>query len=135
MALLINEPVGILLTADGEIDRSAKTMQFARGLDGVVQGVRVRMLLVKGEWFLDQSKGVPYLERDLVTASEALLGQRFNETKALAAFRTPILATPGVLSIAKLAVAFTAATRTLAVTWRARTVFGDTPVDTLRTNV
>lgn len=132
MTLLSTDPVGLRLTADGDLDRSSGGLRLARGIDGVVQGVRVRMLLVRGEWFLNLAAGVPYLERPGVPAADALLGRRFSEAKALAAFRRPILATPGVAEVLALAVAFDRATRELAVTWSARTVFGDTPLDLLR---
>jgi hypothetical protein len=132
MAPLLTDPVCLLLTEDGDLDRSAHRLQFARGVDAVVQGVRTRMLLVRGEWFLDRDVGVPYLESDLVAPADAILGQRYDEAKIVAAFRRPILATPGVRGILLLRPTFTAATRSLGIEWRARTVFGDTPVDQLQ---
>lgn len=133
MALLLTEPGALKLTADGDLDRSVNRVQFASGLDAVVQGVRMRMLLCKGEWFANLDVGVPYLERDGVPANEALLGQVFHEAKALAAFRRAILATPGVKDVVSLTALFDPATRNLSVTWRASTVFGETPADSLTT--
>ena len=130
MALLVTEPVSLLLDVDGDLDMT-NGLRFATGLTAVMQGVRTRLGMFRGEWFLDLDLGVPYLERDGVTAAQALLGQKFNEPKARAAFRTPILATPGVLSILSVVVTFDGSTREMRVTWKANTVFGDTPADTL----
>jgi hypothetical protein len=128
--LLENDPVDLLLDADNDIVVT-DDLQFSRGLTAVAQGIRIRMQLFKGEWFLNLNAGIPYLERPGVTRDEALIGQKFNELRARAVFRKAILTTPGVLGIEKLDVKFNDATRKLSVTWVARTVFGDTDPDTL----
>ena len=102
---------------------------------GVVQAARVRLATIAGEWFLDLDAGVPYYERSGVAAAKAIFGQKFDQAKAIAAFRTAILSTPGIVSISTLTVFFTGTTRAITVQWQARTVFGDTPVDTLALGV
>lgn len=99
-------------------------LRYTTGLEAVAQAIRIRLLNFKGEWFADLDDGVPYLARDGVDASEALLGQQFNELRALAAFRTAIKAAPGVDVLDLLAVEFNNATRTLTVSFRVRTSFG-----------
>jgi hypothetical protein len=89
------------------------------------------MSMIAGEWFLDLDAGVPYFERDGVPASKAIFGQKYDQAKALRAFRAALESTPGVVAITQLTVMFNAASRALAVTWRATTTFGDTPIDTL----
>lgn len=125
MALLATQPLGLRLTADGDLYRGATSMELIAGLDAVVQAVRVRLLFYRGEWFANLDAGVPYLERDGVAAADALLGQHFNRAKAEAAFREAILDTPGIVEIKSLVVAFDGATRTLSVTWSALCEFGE----------
>ncbi len=135
MALLVTQPVGMLLTSGRDIDFSARRLQFAAGLAGVVQRVRTKMLLVRGEMFFNLDLGVPWLPREGTPRSIALLGSKFSAIKARAALRPPILTTPGVLGIAKMLITFDGATRTMATTWQANTVWGDTPADLLETTL
>lgn len=128
---LANDPRDWALDDDGDLDLSTGGPRWVRGLEAVAQAMRIRLQRFKGEWFLDLDEGVPWLEREGITADEALLGQRFNEAKTRAALRTALLDTTDVLELLELAVSFNIATRQLSVTWTARTTFGDTPSDTL----
>lgn len=121
--MLSTDPIDFLRDDDGDI---VIPLQFSRGLIGVAQALRTRVLLVRGEWFLDLDVGVPYLPSDTVEDSAALLGQRFNAVKARAAFREAIEGAPAVVEILALTVAFDGATRGLTVAWTVRTEFGDT---------
>lgn len=101
------------------------------GVAAAVQQARICLLACKGEWFLDLDNGVPYLERDGVTAQEALLGQRFDRNKTMAIFRTALARATLLTQIVSLEVSFDATTRVLAVSWSARTSFGDLVRDEL----
>lgn len=68
---------------------------------------------------------------DAVDERAAILGQAFDAAKARAAVRRAILRTPGVVSVPLLQVGFDAGERTLSITFVARTLWGDTPRDTL----
>lgn len=96
---------------------------FSTGSDAVAQGLRLRLQLFKGEWFLNLDEGVPYYED--------VLGQKFDEKRIRAAFRPVILSTPGVVEIISLAVQFDGPTRDVTIAWEVRTEFGDTVADTL----
>lgn len=109
-------------TGDLVVDSDA---HLTTGLLAVKQGASIRLQMFRGEWFLDLDFGVPYLERDGVDASEALLGQVYNEARARAAFREMLVDTPGVLDITKLAVSFDGSTRRLSVDWRVTTDLGE----------
>lgn len=127
-ALASTDAVVRKLTADGDLDISAGRSQFLAGLPGFVVGANARMKLVRGEWFADRARGMPYVENDHVDASTAILGQPYDEAKARLAYTDAISETPGFGSMLLMRLAFNPATRRLLVTWQARTQFGDTPV-------
>lgn len=105
-----------VLTTSGDLDLTSGDLRFTTGLAAVAQGIRIRLQLFKGEWFMDLEEGVPYFQD--------LLGHKFSETKARAAFRDSILAAPGVVELVTLNTIFEGSTRTLRVQFEARTDFG-----------
>jgi hypothetical protein len=120
------------LDADGDLALDALGSPYLiSGLAAVEQLCRIAMQTIRGEWFLDLDVGIPYLERDEVPASEALLGQKYDAIKTRTAFLEALIAVPGVFEVLELTVDFDGATRALTVAWRTRTVFGDTELDTL----
>jgi hypothetical protein len=120
--VLSTDPIDLLLDADGDLDVSAG-LQFSTGAAAVSQGIRIRIQMFRGEWFLDLDAGVPY--------HQDLLGAKFNDTRARAAFRDAIVSAPGVAALLSLTVAFNRSTRVLDVAWKVRTEFDDTIEDTL----
>ncbi len=77
---------------------------------------------------------MPYLPTEdgvTVTPQEAILGNAFSEMRTRAAFRRQILKTPNVIGVLELGMDFDPATRVLRPSWRARTKFGDTPLDSM----
>ena len=132
MTLLETDPLDIALGDDGDMlfgDDGGP--YFTSGLAGVAQLCRTAVLLFKGEWFQDLDAGVPWMENGTVLEADAILGGPFDEARVRAAVRDALLGVVGVLSITRLEVSFDAADRELTITWSVRTVFGDTPVDTL----
>lgn len=113
-----------LLDADGDIDLSSGDIQFTRGLAAVAQDLYVAIKMFKGEWFLNREVGIPYLPNDIVSETDALLGQKFSALKARAAFRTAIMSVQGVEKITKLAVSFETSTRAMSVVFTVKTVAG-----------
>ena len=104
---------------------------WVSGLEAVVQRMRIRIRMTRGEWFLDREFGVPYFDNDVVPESQALLGQRYDEIKARAAIRDAILDTDDIVSVQRMELAFNNSTRALSVTFEVVTAFGDTITDTL----
>lgn len=133
--MLATEPVDLLLNVvTGDLVITTD-LSLSSGFPAVVQSARIAMATFAGEWFMNLDAGVPYFERSGIPAAKALFAQKYNQGRAVAAFRTALAAVHGVTSINRLDVAFNASTRAMAVTWQARTVFGDTPVDTLALGV
>jgi hypothetical protein len=112
---LANEPIDFKLDADGDL---VVPIQFVSGLEAVAQGIRVRLKLFRGEWFLNLDEGVPYFED--------LLGRKFDRARAREIIRTELLKSPGVVEITSLTADFDGQTRALSVDWAVRTEFGDT---------
>jgi hypothetical protein len=122
--MLETDPLDIALDDDGDLDvlRAAAT-DLVAGLEGIAQLCRIAVLTFMGEWFANLDEGVDYFG--------LILGQPFRENVIRAEFRRVLLTVPGVTEVLSVVTTFDAATRVLSVNWRTRTVFGDTPVDTL----
>lgn len=133
MTILKTDPLDWKLNAAGDFDFSSGGPVFVSGVPGVAQLIQIAVSFVMGEWFANLGIGIPLLPNATVPESNALLGQRFSMVKARTAYRTAILAVPGVASV-KVDASFTARTRTLTVSWVAVTTFGDTVADSLVQN-
>lgn len=129
--MLETDPVTLLVDENNDLVVTNGRTSLARGLDACVIGARTRIQLIQGEWFLNRNVGVPWLENDLVSPTRAILGQRFVEAKVRSEIRKAILRTPGIVAVTRLDVSFDKATRTVAISWQARTAFGETDLETL----
>lgn len=129
---LSTDPVDWKLDTDGDLVLTTDLV-WTSGAAGVAQGIRIAVQMIRGEWFADLDEGVPYFEREGVTAAEALLGQKFDKLKADRAYRSAILRAPNIASVASLVVGFSARTRKLTATWAAVSAFGDTVTDQIAT--
>jgi hypothetical protein len=127
-ALASTDPVALLLTADGDLDLTDNRGSFVAGLEGFVAGALARLRLVRGEFFADRRRGMPYRENKYVPTSDAILGEVFDEAKVRAAYAAALAEVPGFGELTSLSIAFNTTTRRLTVTWQARTQFGDTAV-------
>lgn len=113
---VITPGVDFALDANGDLDLSHGDLRMTTGIEAVAQGIQVRLLAFRGEWFADLDDGVPYYED--------LLGQKFNEAVARDAFRSAIAAAPGVLQVLTLSLSFHGPTRTLSLAFEAQTNLG-----------
>jgi hypothetical protein len=125
--VLETDPQDIALADDGDILIDEEGLHFIAGIPAVVQAVRFRLQLFRGEWFMNMDIGVPYLTEILGDASK----QPGLIARATAAFAAAILDTPSVISILQLNVSVDPNTRAMTVTWQAQCQFGNTPVDLL----
>lgn len=133
--MLSTDPIDFLWDINGNLTFVNGRPVMATGLAAIAQGQRIRMMNFAGEWFENLDDGVPWFERDGVTAQQAILGQPYDVNKLLNDLRAPILATPGTTTINYLTAVFNPQTRKVAVTYQTTTIFGDTPVDTLEVPV
>lgn len=104
----------ILLDDDGDLDLSNGDLQM---VVSVAQNIRVRLLYVQSEWFLDTSKGLPYFE--------VIFVKNPNITHLGAIFRRCIRETPGVASLDSFSLDFNVNTRELVINFAASTDQGE----------
>jgi len=102
------------VAADGPPKKYAITP--INGADKVAQQIKITLLAFLGEWFLDVTFGVPYLEDILVK------NPRMNTIEVI--LRAHINAVPHVIRLENFFMAFDAARRTLEVNFVAQTDYG-----------
>lgn len=98
------------------IDPSTGDIQLLDNARRVAQQIKVTLLLFLGEWFLDISFGVPYLESVLIKNPRMATIQ--------AVLRARIADVPGVVRIRRLDLEFNRQARHLSVTFDAETLEG-----------
>lgn len=82
----------------------------------IAQQIKITLKFLLGEWFLDTSKGVPYLEQVLVK------NPNMNHIRAI--FREKILDVPGVAGLKKMNLTLDRKSRALSVSFEAETIAG-----------
>lgn len=87
--------------------------------EALAQKIEARLLLFRGEWFLDQSAGVPYVQR--------ILGKtQVDIADVNGIFRSTILETEGVAEIVSFTTDYGNAARTYSITFEVRVESGET---------
>jgi len=72
----------------------AGRLQLTSAGDAILQSVHSRLAMFRGEWFLDESEGIPYFEDVLVKTPNLLAIREI--------FRRTLDETPGVLEVVSL---------------------------------
>ena len=106
----------IRLDQSGDIALEAGQLSLNDGIESIRQHLQVRLRFFLGEWFLDQTVGVPYFQNVFVDRPRANV--------LTTVFKREILATPGVIELEDFALSIDRATRTLSVSFKAKTDFG-----------
>lgn len=83
---------------------------------GIQQHIMQRLRTFQGEWFLDNTVGIPYYQQILVKAP--------NQGTVNGLFISEILATPGVTALTKYSFQVNAARRKIASQFRVQTTTG-----------
>lgn len=89
--------------------------------DGVAQAIKTRLLLFRGEWFLDVTDGTPWTTQVL---------DKYTQDQYDAAIQDRILGTPGVVQITAYSSSVNTTTRTLTVNATVDTQYGTTSLST-----
>lgn len=110
-----------LLGPDLLLDPDTHDLAFSNGdlqmAVDVAQAVKINLLFVEGEWFLDRLKGVPYFSDVFVKAP--------NLDHVAAFFRAAIVETPGVGELLEFSFDFDTPSRLFSVEWKADTDDGE----------
>lgn len=97
---------------------------YASTSESTLQRIRSRLLLLKFEWFLDTSAGVPWFNPG-DQGAQVIMGGPRNLQFAEAQIKTCILGTDGVASLTLFSMSLNSNTRKLTVTAKGTTVDGD----------
>jgi hypothetical protein len=112
--------------------------ELVSGIDAVEQGIWIRLQMIRGEWFANLRRGLPYLPRPAVsvfggelpaiTARDSILGGKFDPVRHRRQIRELVLSAPGVRSVLSLSVVFDSESRALQIAVRVNTVYGPSGV-------
>lgn len=91
-------------------------VMFIDDVERVAQQIKIQLLTFLGEWFLDVTHGVPYLEYVLV--------KNPNFTLIRELFREQILKVDGVNNLVSIDIDFESATRKMLLNYEAETEYG-----------
>lgn len=111
-------------TATGDLLLVNGRFSFVSGLPAVAQDIVICLRLFFNEWFLNLDAGTNWW---------AYLGEKFTDLNQAALhteIRRVVLDRPGVVSVTKLSLTLDPTTRALAVSFAARTAFGDVDIST-----
>jgi len=122
---LTDEPRDLLLDSSNDLVIENGDFVFARGIDAVAQSCRIALQMFEGEWFLDQSVGIPYWQQ--ILGFKPAIAMR----AARLAFTSELRAVSGVLDVVQMDITYDNVLRSMSVTWQVRTALGDTPPDTI----
>lgn len=91
-------------------------VMFIDNAERVAQQIKIQLLTFLGEWFLDITHGVPYLEYILV--------KNPNFTLIREIFREQILKVDGVSSLVAIDLSYTPSTRKVTLSYEVETEYG-----------
>lgn len=105
-----------LINLSGELVLKNGDLVFCNAEQEIPQILRTRFKTFLGEWFADQSLGVPYYQGILVKNPDPIFID--------AVFKNIIIETPGVLELLEFELDYNGETRALQVIFSARTIDG-----------
>lgn len=106
----------LTLNSDWDFQIENADLKIIEDKQALVQFLKQRIQLFFGEWFLDSSLGVPYYQEVLVKSP--------GRDAVDAVFKKVILETPGIVELQSFEFDYNNATRTLNVSFRARSTEG-----------
>ena len=112
------------LDEDHDVFLRGGQIALAEGPDFVVQAIRTRLLLYRGEWWLDTESGVPWFQEILTKPADVV--------RTESTLRRTILETPGVTGLISFDLAFDRPRRDLRVSFEVQTEFGPSGVEVVQ---
>jgi len=110
-------PIGRdLLLKDSDLVLTGGDLSLVRDLDAIAQEAEISMRFWLGEWFLDVTKGIPYLQKILVKSPN------LNSIRAI--FTDAALGVAGVSQVLTMDLTHDVVARKLRVRWSASTDLG-----------
>lgn len=101
-------------------------LQFTTGIEGVMQECKIKLLMFKGEWFLDRTKGISWWGEILGQKPDRAISAMTSE------FFTTLMSVEDVIAVSKLDISYDGKTRAITCKWAVQCRFGETPVSTLK---
>lgn len=92
------------------------TFDTVEGIAATAQEIKTRILLFKGEYFLDRREGVPYFQE--------LLQKGVPVERVISVMRQVIQSVPSVIDVPRVDVSLDRANRVASVSWEARNTDG-----------
>lgn len=102
----------LMLGPDGDLLVQDQDLQLSRGHVSILQDAEAALRMFQGEWFLDTSKGVPYLQEVLTK------GVKTDRLRNI--FREALLSVQGIAEVTELRLSYEPAHRRLGVVFQAR---------------
>jgi hypothetical protein len=115
------------LNSDNDIFMQSGQVVTTQDGAEVVQHVRTRLQFFKGEWLLDTDAGTPWYQE--------IFERPANVGLVEARLKARILQTPGVDSLTSFTLNLDKVTRTLSISFEARTTYGEIVSDEVYLNV
>jgi hypothetical protein len=109
------DPRDLRLDADGDLDLSTGDLRFTSGADAALQSVGINLHWHRGEWFLDESLGVPWFTEILVKNPNPVIVREY--------LREAIADGDYISAITKLKLEYDPRARSVSVDWTAETDF------------
>jgi hypothetical protein len=104
----------------GDLAMAYGNLVIATGSDAVRQALMTRLRFARGEWFIDESIGIPWLARSNNDNGDYILGAKGPPLPAIKEiFRKAILASPGIASVTSLDVVYDGTRRTASISFTA----------------
>lgn len=104
------------LAGNNDIEISDNTLKIITDIDEIAQLLKTRLKLYRGEWFLNTSVGVPWLQE--------VLGKVNTKNGIESIIKDEILKTPGVRSLESFELDIDTVNRSLTVTFKVNTGSG-----------
>lgn len=106
-----------VLLVDNDITIQNGDLSFVSGIDAIAQACKLMVQLFAGEWFLDQTLGIPYFEDIFI--------KNPNVPAIREIFKQKLLTVVGILDVLQINLSFESVRRTLTIRFRCSTDLGE----------